>query len=56
MLTIAVTLFVAGVGYATVQHFDPRTGGFVLSTVPVIAILMIFVSGIWRRAPTHPAK
>jgi hypothetical protein len=51
MLTIVVTVFVAGAGYVTMQHFDQRTGGCVLSTVPVIAILMIFVSGIWRRDP-----
>ena len=49
MLTVVVTVLVAGAGYATMQHFDARTGKFVVSTVPVIAILMIFVSGIWRR-------
>ncbi len=49
MLTGAVTLLVAGAGYATMQSFDARTGGFIVSTTPVVAILMIFVSGIWRR-------
>ena len=49
ILTAAFSALVAGAGYATMQHFDARAGRFILSTVPVVAILFIFVSGIWRR-------
>lgn len=49
VLTVVATVLVAGAGYATMQNFDARTGKFVVSTALVIAILIIFVSGIWRR-------
>lgn len=48
-LTVAAVLMVAGAGLAIMQRFDARTGKFIISSSPVVAILMICVSGIWRR-------
>lgn len=49
---IAMTAFAAGsvigAGMAIRQSFDSRAGGFVISTAPVVAILFVFISGIWR--------
>jgi hypothetical protein len=49
LLTAMFTGFGAGAGYLTIQYFDRRAGLFVASTTPVIAFLVIYVSGIWRR-------
>ncbi len=47
--TAFVTALVAGLGYAISQSFDARTGFFITSTAPLVALLMIVVSGVWRR-------
>jgi magnesium-transporting ATPase (P-type) len=50
ILSILVApVLVAGAGYAAMQQFDRSTGIFVISTAPLIAVLMIVVSRIWRR-------
>ena len=49
LLTCVFTALAAGAGVATMQYFDRRAGLFVASTAPVIAFLVIYVSGIWRR-------
>ncbi len=46
---LVVTALSAGVGYVTMQQFDARTGKFVIVTAPVITLLMIVISGVWRR-------
>ncbi len=49
MMTLAVTVCIAGAGYATVEYFDARSGKFIVGIAPVMALLMIFLSGLWRR-------
>ncbi len=49
LLTAVFTAIAAGAGIVTMQSFDRRTGIFVTSTAPVVAFLVIYVSGIWRR-------
>ena len=35
-------------GFALLYRFDPRTGWFVVSTSPVVALLLFVCSGAWR--------
>ncbi len=49
VLTIMITAIVVAAGIAIMQNFDARTGNFIISTTPVVAILMIVLTGIWRR-------
>ncbi len=51
---VAATVIVAGLGYAIADRFDARTGGFIMSTAPVVGLLLFFISGIWRRNPRKP--
>ena len=51
IVTVIVTAFVAAAGYGTMQHFDARTGVFIFYTVPVVGVLMIVVSGLYREIP-----
>lgn len=47
-ITFFAVVSVVAAGIAISHHFDERTGKFVLSTAPVVAILLIFISGLWR--------
>ena len=49
LATAVCSALTAAAGIATMQCFDRRTGLFVASTAPVVAFLLIYVSGIWRR-------
>lgn len=52
-ITVGATLLTLASGIAAMQHFDARAGKFIISTAPVVTILMIVVSGIWRQGPNH---
>ena len=43
-LLVVTVLF----GLALLYRFDPRTGWFVMSTSPVVALLVFVCSGAWR--------
>ena len=47
--TAVLTLAVAAAGIMLMQNFDERTGIFIASAAPVVTVLMVFVSGLWRR-------
>ena len=49
-MAVFATLLVVAAGVAIMQYFDARTGKFILSVAPVIALLVIVISGAWRRA------
>ena len=53
ILTVIATLLVIAGGIVLMQRFDQRTGRFVMSTAPVVAILVITCTGIWRRNPAE---
>ena len=47
--TVVGTIAIAIVGIYLFRNFDERTGAFVFSSVPVVAILLIAITGIWKR-------
>ena len=47
--TVVGTIAIAIVGIYLFRNFDERTGAFVFSSVPVVAILLIAMTGIWKR-------
>lgn len=51
LVTLLATLSVLALSVLTITYFDSRTGYFVLSTAPVVGILIIYVSGLWKRGP-----
>jgi hypothetical protein len=53
-LTLVLTLFVAGFGIYCITSFDARTGKFIVGCAPVVGILVVVITGIWRRNPTLP--
>ncbi len=55
-LALACTIAVVGVGYYTMTNFDARTGKFVIGCAPVVGILVIVVTGVWRRNPKAPSN
>ena len=50
-ITVVITALAAGAGVAIMHYFNARTGKFIISTAPVLGVLMIVISGIWRRNP-----
>ncbi|MEO1529470.1 MAG: hypothetical protein AAFX06_28950 [Planctomycetota bacterium] len=49
LATIVVAGAVVAAGVYLMQQFDRRTGVFVVVCAPVVAILVLFISGIWKR-------
>ncbi len=54
-LVLVCTTTVVGLGSYTMTNFDARTGKFVISCAPVVGILVIVVTGVWRRNPKPPS-
>ena len=54
-LTVACTIAVVAFGNYTMTNFDARTGKFIIGCAPVIGILVIVVTGVWRRNPKPPS-
>lgn len=52
LLALLAMGLVAIAGEWTMRNFDQRTGIFVLTTMPVVGILLIVMSGCWRRVTT----
>ncbi len=49
LLTVTCAVLTLTLGVATMRYFDRRSGLFVASTSPVLALLIIAISGLWRR-------
>ena len=49
-LSLSATALVATSGWWIVQNFDPRAGWFVLSTAPLLGLLVLVLTGAYRRS------
>ena len=49
-ITIVGAVATVAAGIYLVREFDARTGWFVTSSAPVVAMLLVAMTGIWKRA------